>query len=331
MRYLLVALALTASSPALAQSTSGHEHMHGHGVKAGREAPPAKSGGAADSHTGHGSPDPQPPAPPAVSSSPHAGHQAMEDRTGPPIAGPPPAALAGPEHAADLRFDPQEMRAARLGMRQDHGAVRAHKVMIDHLEWQGGDGPDAYAWEAQAWFGGDIDKLWLKTSGEGEFGDRLERAELQALWSRAIDPWFDFQTGVRHDFRRGADRTYATLGVHGLAPYWIELDAAAFVSDRGKLSARIEAQHDMRLTERLILQPLVQFDLAAQDDREQRVGAGLSSIEAALRLRYEIRPEIAPYLGVEYERAFGRTAAFQRADGQDVEAVRLLGGVRFWF
>lgn len=359
MRTFLVALAFSISGPALAQATQEEGHVHGEppdwkGTAAGAvgeakahagqdapETPAARRSGSTghSSGAGHGrenskaaepaqepGPTPSPPSP-----SRHAGHQSVEDSSSPPVAGPPPAALTGPEHAADFRFDPRAMRIARLRMYEGHGAIRTHKIMIDQLEWKGGDDPDAYAWEGQAWFGGDIDKLWFKTRGEGDFDGRLERAEFQALWSHAFDPWFDLQLGVRHDFRSGPDRTYAAIGVHGLAPFWIELDAAAFVSNKGQLLARIEAQHDVRLTRKLILQPLAQFDLAANDDHEQRIGAGLSSLELALRLRYEIEPEFAPYLGVAYERAFGRTAAFRRAGAQDAEGVRALAGVTFWF
>jgi copper resistance protein B len=223
------------------------------------------------------------------------------------------------------------MAAAREGLRVEHGEMRTSKLLIDQLEAKIRDGRDGYAWDGQAWYGGDIDKLWVKTEGEGEFGHGLEKAEVQALWSRGIDPWFDVQAGVRYDFRPGPERAYLALGVQGLAPYWFEIDAAAFVSNKGDVSARVEAEYDLRFTQKLILQPRMEGDLALQDVPELGIGSGLSSGEIGARLRYEIRPEFAPYVGIEYERAFGDTARFRRAAGEDRGGFSFLVGLRTWF
>jgi copper resistance protein B len=198
------------------------------------------------------------------------------------------------------------------------------------------EGRESYAWDGQFWYGGDINKLWLKTEGEGAFGEGLEQGEAQALWSRAIDPWFDFQAGIRQDFAAGPNRTHLVLGVQGLAPYWFEVDSALFVSNKGDVTGRIEAEYDLRLTQQLILQPLVEVDFALQSIAELGIGAGVSTAEIGARLRYELFPGsgpavIAPYLGVEYERAFGDTADFRRADGEDAGDLRLLVGLRTWF
>jgi copper resistance protein B len=119
--------------------------------------------------------------------------------------------------------------------------------------------------------------------------------------------------------------------VQGLAPYWFEVDAAAFLSTKGDLTARVEAEYDQRITQRLILQPRVEFDLAAQDVPELGIGSGLSTAELGARLRYEFKPQFAPYVGVEYERAFGDTADFRRAEGEDVGGWSFLIGLRAWF
>ena len=276
----------------------------------------------ADPHAGHD----MPPAP----ANPHAGHGAAPD-AGPPVAPPPPAALSGPDNAADLVYGRQAMAAAREGMREEHGGMETYKILVDQLEAKLRGGRDGYAWDAQAWYGGDIDKLWVKSEGEGAFGEAVERAEVQALWSRAIDPWFDLQLGIRHDFRPDPERTHLVLGVQGLAPYWFEVDAAAFLSDKGDLTARFEAEYDLRLTRQLILQPRIEFDLAAQDVPELGIGSGLSTGEIGARLRYEVRPEFAPYIGVEYERAFGDTADYARAAGDMAGGWSLLVGIRTWF
>lgn len=154
---------------------------------------------------------------------------------------------------------------------------------------------------------------------------------MQALWSHAITPWFDVQAGARYDFRPEPERGHLVLGLQGLAPYFFEIDAAAFLSDERDLTARIEAEYDQLITQRLILQPRVELDLAAQDVEEIGIGAGLSSVEAGLRLRYEIVPEFAPYFGVSYERAVGDTANFARDEGEEVDTWSVLIGLRAWF
>ena len=249
----------------------------------------------------------------------------------PPVTAAPPAALSGPAHAADTRFPAPAMEGAREIFRREHGAIRTHRILIDQLETRIQNGRDGYGWDAQGWYGGAIDRLWIKTEGEGEFGERPERAEAQALWSRALNPWFNLQAGVRYDFRPDPERGYLVLGIEGLAPYWFEVDGALFLSDRGDLSARFEGEYDLRITQRLILQPRMELDFALQDDPAIGVGSGLSSTEAGLRLRYEIVPEFAPYVGVQYGRAFGDTARFRRAAGEDVGGWSLLLGVRTWF
>jgi copper resistance protein B len=290
----------------------------------------------ADPHAGHGA-TPAPTNPHAghgasqQSTDPHAGHDMGIGASSPPVAPPPAAALSGPAHAADAVFGAEQMAQAREELRVEHGDMRVGKLLVDRLEARIRDGRDGYAWDAQGWYGGDIDKLWVKTEGEGEFGGGVEAAEVQALWSHAIGPFFDLQAGLRYDIRPRPDRGYLVLGVQGLAPYWFEVDAAAFLSDKGDLTARVEAEYDQRITQKLILQPRVEFDLAAQDVPELGIGSGLSTAELGIRLRYEFKPQFAPYVGVEYERALGDTADFRRAGGEDVGGWSVLLGVRAWF
>jgi copper resistance protein B len=263
------------------------------------------------------------------------GHCTPSPGTGeaaPPVKPPLQAAFSGPEHAADVIWDPQLMARKRADhLIAEHGGFTGHMVLLDRLEYRAIDGADGYAWDAEAWYGGDYNRLWLKTEGEGEFADGAESAEVQALYSRAIDPWFNLQAGVRYDVRPTPDRGHLVLGVQGLAPYWFEVDAAAFLSSEGDLTARLEAEYDQRITNRLILQPRVELDLAAQDVPELGVGAGVSTIEAGLRLRYEVKHEFAPYLGVQYERRVGATAEFARVDGGRVGGWAVLLGLRSWF
>lgn len=278
------------------------------------------------------------PAPAPSAADPHAGHnmQAPGAAPAPPAAPPPPAAFAGPENAADAFYSEAEMAEAREDLIKEHGDIPVYRILFDQLETRIRDGRDGYEWDIQAWYGGDVDKLWLKSEGGGAFGEGVENAEVQALWSHAIDPWFDLQLGVRHDFRPDPERTYLVGGIQGLAPYWFEVEATAFVSNKGEVSARFEGEYDLRLTQALILQPRVEFDLALQDSPDIRVGSGLSTAELGARLRYEFFPKsgpavIAPYIGVQYERAFGDTARFYRASGESAGGWSFLAGIRTWF
>ena len=271
---------------------------------------------------------------PTAALAQHAGHGMSEVARpdDPPVAPPPPEAFAGPEHAGTTVYDPQLFERKRQEvLLEEHGGFVTSMLLVDRLEYRARDGGDGYAWDAEGWYGGDYDRLWIKSEGEGKFGESPEQAEVQALYSRAIDPWFNLQAGLRHDFRPDPERTHLVFGIQGLAPYWFEVDGSLFLSDKGDLTARLEAEYDQRITQQLILQPAVEIDLALQDVPELGIGAGLSSAEAGLRLRYEIVPEFAPYVGVEYERAFDDTADFARAAGEDVGGWSLLVGLRTWF
>ena len=294
---------------------------------------------AADPHAGHQMPEGQPaadphaghamPAPEATT-DPHAGHDMGAAAVDVPVGPPPPEALQGPENAADRVWGSAAMEPGRSVLFGEHGNIATHKILVDQLEWRAKAGRDGYFLKAEAWFGGDIDKLWLKTEIEGERGRKPEQAELQALWSHAIDPWFNLQAGVRLDAepQRGAR---LVVGIEGLAPYWIEIDAAAFLSDKGDVTARFEAEHDMRITQKLILQPRAELDFAFQDIPSEGIGAGLSTVDLGARLRYEFVPNFGPYLGITYERAIGDSARFRRAEGEDVGGFQFVAGVRAWF
>jgi copper resistance protein B len=269
---------------------------------------------------------------PTQQADPHAGHNmAPAAAADIPVGPPPPEALSGPAHAQDLVFDPGEAAQSRADMHREHGGMTASKFLLDQAEVTFDDGDVGFEWDAQFWYGGDIDKLWLKSEGEGAFGEALEHGEVQALFSRAIDPWFDVQAGIRQDFGTGSDRTHLALGLQGLAPYWFEVEGTVFLSTEGELTARLEGEYDLRLTQQLILQPRLELDLSLQDMPDIDIGAGLSTASLGARLRYEIVPEFAPYVGVQYERAFGRTADFREAHGDDAGAFRLLAGLRIWF
>ena len=242
---------------------------------------------------------------------------------------PPPAPPT--DRAADRFYAPAAMARANAAMRREHGGMILSQILFNLAEVQVRRGREGYRWDGEGWYGGDIHRLVIKSEGEGAFGDRLDGADVQALYSRAIDPYFDLQAGLRHVVGPGPDRSYATVGIEGLAPYWFEVEAAAFLSDRGDLLARAEAWYDQRLTQRLILQPRIEAGVAAQDMPANRIGSGLSDVEAGLRLRYELRREFAPYVGLSWERRFGDTARFARAAGERAGGTAFVAGIRTWF
>ena len=336
MKLLLPAIAavIGIASPASAQMAS----MPGMETPA-KPAPASKPTPAADPsdpHAGHdmaAMPEMES-APAAQPSDPHAGHDmaAMPDTAEPEEAvGNQPAPPPPTDHAADALFDPAELAMSRRMMAKEMGGGSYYNVMFDLAEVQVRNGAESYRWDAEAWFGGDINRFVVKSEGRGEFGGETGEAEVQALYSRAVGPYFNLQGGVRYDIRPTPSRGYATIGIEGLAPYFFEVGGALFVSDQGDVLARAEGYYDQRITQRLILQPRVEANFAAQDVPATGIGAGLSDIELGLRLRYEIKREFAPYIGVSYDSKIGQTARFARLAGERVSAVSFVLGLRTWF
>lgn len=235
------------------------------------------------------------------------------------------------DHAADPVYGLAAMRMGRHHLAAFHGGQKFSQILFNIAEAHVRNGRDGFEWDAQAWYGGDINRLWLKSQGEGEFGRSIEKAEMQALFSHAIDPYFNLQGGVRYDFNPNPSRAYATVGIEGLAPSFFEVEGALFLSNKGELMARAQGYYDQRITQRLILQPRAELNFAAQGTRELRVGKGLSDAEVGLRLRYDIRREFAPYVGVQYRAAFGDTRRFLRDAGEAVGGLSLVAGIRVWF
>ena len=205
-------------------------------------------------------------------------------------------------------------------------------VKIDQLEFRSRDGDDLAVWNGQARIGTDRHKLAVKSEGEYVVDPgKMETAEVQLLYQRMISDFFDAQIGVRHDFRPDPSRTYAVVGINGLAPQWLEVDASLFLSEEGDVSARFEAEYDILFTQRLVLQPDAEINVAFSDDEPTGVGAGIGSVELGLRLRYEFAREFAPYLGVNWERKLGNTSNFARAEGEDDNVFSIVAGVRLFF
>lgn len=258
-------------------------------------------------------------------------HGAMDHDAADEAVGNEPPPPAPTDYAAERFYPSAAMQPSRDQLRREHGGSTVSSVMVNLGEWQFRDGEDGYRWDGEAWFGGDINRMLVKTEGEGETGFGIEAGDVQLLYSRAVTPYYDLQVGIRQDVQRGPSRTYATIGFEGLAPYWFETEGALFLSDEGELSGRLEGSYDLRLTQRWILQPRAEMNLYAEDIPELGIGSGVSNIELGLRLRYEIRREFAPYIGVSFDRKLGDTADFARALGEDDQATSIVFGIRTWF
>ncbi|WP_310497344.1 copper resistance protein B [Sandarakinorhabdus sp.] len=268
--------------------------------------------------------------PPPVTADPHAGHSLPAPATAE-VIGNAPAPAPPTDHAADAIWGAAAIAPSRAALRREHGGFTGSMILFNLAEYQVRQGSDGYRWEGEGWFGGDINRFVVKTEGEGDIRGPLEKVEVQALYSRAIDPWWNLQAGVRYDARPDPQRVYATLGIEGLAPYWFKAGGALFLSTKGELLARFEGFYDQRITQRLILQPRAEIDLSAQSIPEIGIGAGLTAIELGLRLRYEITREFAPYFGVEWAGKTGETARLARAAGERASGVSAVAGIRFWF
>lgn len=323
MKKALTLLFAGLATPAMGQSMDRPMDHSTHGPSR-TSTPPAPTPqtaaqAPASDHAGHQTPAQE--APPGADGEPVGTDQSPGSAEPPPISH---------DRPADHYYDPVQMAEAEAAALGAHGSASYAQVLFDLAEYQVRDGKDGYRWEGEAWMG-DLNRAVLRSKGEGTFGEGIEHAEVQLLYSRALDPWWNLQVGARQDFRPEPARTHAVVGIEGLAPYFFHVTAAVFLSHKGDVTGRVEASYDQRLTQRLILQPRVEFDLSAQDIPELRTGSGLSQAELGLRLRYEIKREFAPYIGVNWTWKAGQTADYARIDGRDTIDRAAVAGVRFWF
>ena len=211
-----------------------------------------------------------------------------------------------------------------------HGSAPFGMLLIDQLEAFHGRDAKGLSWEAEGWYGNDENKLWVRTEGERRRG-KLEDGDLEAFWNHSVATFWSTQLGLRHDFGIGPQREWAAFGVQGLAPYWFEIEATAYVGPSGRTAARLRADYELLFTQRLILQPELEVNLHGKSDPARSIGSGLTDAQLALRLRYEIRREFAPYIGVVWKRRFGATADFARDEHQAVFDPQWVAGIRIWF
>lgn len=206
-----------------------------------------------------------------------------------------------------------------------------YKVMLNSLEVQdNADGPNPVMWNVEGWVGRDLNKLWLKSEGSRVDGS-TEEAEVQLLYSRAVAPYWDLQFGVRRDLKPGPHQDWLAVGFKGLAPYLFDINSTLFIGEGGQGALRLAAEYEMMFSQRWVLSPEVEANLYAKEDTMRGLGSGLADLGAGLRLRYEVRREFAPYIGIDWSRAYGGTADYLKSIGEDVQASHIVAGIRAWF
>jgi copper resistance protein B len=211
-----------------------------------------------------------------------------------------------------------------------HDRAMSYYVLFDQLEWQVGRGVNGVSIDSRGWVGRDRDRLWFRAEGDGE-GGRVDEAQTHVLYGRQFSRWWDVVAGVRQDLRPGSPQTWAAFGIQGLAPYWFDIEATGYVGASGRTHVRFEVEYEVLLTNRLVLQPLLEAEVFGKSDPERRIGAGLSTTDLGFRLRYEFKREVAPYIGITWSNKWGKTSDFAGAAGEDTGGPRFVTGLRLWF
>jgi len=202
---------------------------------------------------------------------------------------------------------------------------------LDQLEVRKADGKDPIVAEGHIWIGKDLNKFWFKFDVE-KVGAELEELETQALYSRAIAPFWDLQVGWRRDHKPADEtRDWLAIGFNGVAPYWFEVDAQLFLGENGRAGARLNAEYELMFTQKLVLIPELEVNAYSKADDARGLGSGLSDLSLGLRLAYHLKREFAPYVGVNWDRKFGGTADYARAGGDPSSDTQLVLGISAWF
>ncbi len=242
--------------------------------------------------------------------------------------GPPPGEEIR-KYAEDQPGRPQQ----NFGVQPIHDNEVFATFRADRLEYQWREhDKESVLWDVMGWVGADYNKLYLESEGEwSETEDKVEEAEIKLLYGRSISTFWNLRAGIRHDLKPDPDRTFATLGVLGLAPLWFEVDANAYLSEDGDISADLEVEYEILLSQRLRLVPRLETAASVQDVPEYETWQGITDITLGARLMYQIRREFAPYVGVSWSRKVGETAHNLDKEGMDIESGAVVAGGRFWF
>lgn len=258
---------------------------------------------------------------PAMKSAP------AKQTTAPVAPAPPVGSLPVSDGSAGKSYEAYGIKMHAMDMHDD---PLVSKFMLDKLEYVHGDQTDSMLWDGRIRLGYDINKLWIRSEGQRSHGKTTD-ADAELLWGHTYAAYWDVVTGVRHDFGSGPTRDWAAIGIQGLARYRFDVEATAYAGPSGRGALRLKTAYDLLLTQRLIYTPEFDANLYTKDDVERGIGAGLADTSLGMRLRYEIRREFAPYIGVDYVQKYGKTAELSRINGEPAHEVRWIAGVRVWF
>ena len=317
MRYanliVLASLLMTSTFGLHAQESSQDEHAHHEMAAKPKEKTAAKSVEKSESA-------------PSDEHAHHHGHTAAPSQT----QGDNPPAVddhISPDPPQHVMAPMSDVEMSRVMQMDDTASLFMFK--LDTFERAKSDDAYSTAWNAQAWYGGDFDKLLLRTEGEREHG--ATDARVEAFWNHAFASYWDWQLGVRRDFGSDPSRNWAAFGVQGLAPYWFEVEAEAYVGEGGRTAFGLRAEYELLLTQRLILQPEVEVNFYGRSDRARGIASGLNDAELGLRLRYEIRREFAPYIGVVWKHRREADGVFPPTADRAGTERQIVAGLRLWF
>ena len=323
-----------------------HDHSTMQSTSEPAPTPPPPEEDIDHAAMGHGAPTPEPE--PEQSEQTEVDHAAMGHDTPPeePASEMDHAAMGHgtadadstdlPPDAAPLEPIPQVTDTDRAAAFPDVAGHAVHDTsvhwfaLVDRLETWDEDEGTPIAWEGSGWIGTDLDRAWIRTEGEALDGS-VESANVEVFYGRAIARWWDAVVGIRHDFGDDSSQTFAAVGVTGLAPYMFEVEATAYVGESGQTGVGVEAEYETLITNRLILQSVIEAQAWGKDDPARGIGSGLSKVEGGFRLRYEFTRKFAPYIGIVRERVFGGTADLRDAQGAEVDDTRFVVGLRTWF
>lgn len=235
------------------------------------------------------------------------------------------------------RLTPLASLLLGLAATDAHAAEKAgmifHSIQFEEFEYRASDDSDLITWDGEAYIGKDEGKIYLRSTAEYAVQEQVfERLEHQLFYQLPVSGFFDLTAGLRYDNPTGRDRAYGLVGLRGLAPQWIETELTLYVSEQGIASSRLEAGYQLLLTQKLKLNPSLELNHGFADDKASGLGSGLRDMELGLRLSYDLLGRaLAPYLGVIWEKSYGETADFSRADGGDVETFFVSAGFSWQF
>ncbi|MEQ1589207.1 MAG: copper resistance protein B [Gallionella sp.] len=229
----------------------------------------------------------------------------------------------------DMR-DPNGYGLGQVGHLHMMGDDNMGGVSVSRLERVRSNTEVDTAYEMTAIYGQPLNRAVFKSDGMIAQG-KLQDARTELLWRHAVDAFWDSQLGLRNDSGAMPNRNWLAFGVQGIAPYWFNVEATAYFGESGRSALRVASEYDLLITQKSVLQPRLESNVYGQVDAARNLGSGLSDLAIGVRLRYEIRREFAPYVGVEWAGKFGGTADFARLSGEPVSQTRAVAGLKFWY